>query len=124
MPSSGSCGASTRGVIFNFGYLGTNKEQSTDPDPSCHKYPIPDDTPLPFGHRKIMPGHGNGPSNHACGPGRGDLVDGAELESEPAVVPRVAQQGDQGQRREPGGAGPEFVDQPGLGYGRARWPAR
>jgi hypothetical protein len=55
MPSSGSCGASTRGVIFNFGYLGTNKKQSADPDPSCHKYPIPDDTPLPFGHRKIMP---------------------------------------------------------------------
>ena len=27
-------------------------------------------------------------------PGRGDLVDGAELESEPAVVPRVAEQGD------------------------------
>jgi len=42
-------------VIFNFGYLGTNKKQSADPDPSCHKYPIPDDTPLPFGHRKIMP---------------------------------------------------------------------
>src|SRR5580693_10365583 len=64
MPSSGSCGASTRGVIFNFGYLGTNKKQSADPDPSCHKYPIPDDTPLPFGHRKIMPGQGNGPSDH------------------------------------------------------------
>jgi hypothetical protein len=42
-------------MIFNFGYLGTNKKQSADPDPSCHKYPIPDDTPLPFGHRKIMP---------------------------------------------------------------------
>src|SRR5437588_7390431 len=61
MPSSGSCGASTRGVIFNFGYLGTNKKQSADPDPSCHKYPIPDDTPLPFGHRKIMPDQGNAP---------------------------------------------------------------
>ena len=55
MPSSGSCGASTRGKIFNFGYLGTNKKQSADPDPNCHKYPIPDDTPLPFEHRKIMP---------------------------------------------------------------------
>lgn len=55
MPSSGSCGEGTRGVIFNFGYLGTNKKRSTDPDISCHKYPIPDDTPLPFGHRKIMP---------------------------------------------------------------------
>src|SRR6266568_3957329 len=134
MPSSGSCGASTRGVIFNFGYLGTNKKQSTDPDPSCHKYPIPDDTPLPFGHRKIMPGQGNGPlrshlrtalrvsgpvegfgvAEHAAQPGlifaqdadlevrlpfrpgRGDLVGGAELESEPAVVPRVAEQ--RGQR--------------------------
>ena len=31
---------------------------------------------------------------------------------------------DQGQRREPGGAGPELVDQPGLGYGLARRPAR
>src|ERR1700751_973572 len=61
MPSSGSCGASTRGVIFNFGYLGTNKKRSTDPDISCYKYPIPDDTPLPFGHRKIMPDQGNGP---------------------------------------------------------------
>jgi len=48
-------------VIFNFGYLGTNKKQSADPDPSCHKYPIPDDTPLPFGHRKIMLGQDNGP---------------------------------------------------------------
>jgi hypothetical protein len=66
MPSSGSCGASTRGVIFNFGYLGTNKKQSADPDPSCHKYPIPDDTPLPFGHRKIMPGQGNGRSDHTA----------------------------------------------------------
>src|SRR4029077_1501151 len=55
MPSSGSCGGSTRGVIFNFGYLGTNKKRSTDPDLSCCKYPIPDDTPLPFGHRKIGP---------------------------------------------------------------------
>src|SRR5206468_7142081 len=116
--------------------------------------------------------------------GRGDLVDGAELESEPAVVGRVAEQRgqrlaecvgraqdsvheraadavplavradgqradrddrvladvtpaaehvaddlarggdrDQGQRREPGGAGPELVDQPGLGYGLARRPA-
>jgi len=52
-------------VIFNFGYLGTNKKQSADPDPSCHKYPIPDDTPLPFGHRKIMPDQGNGPFDHA-----------------------------------------------------------
>ena len=68
MPSSGSCGASTRGVIFNFGYLGTNKKQSADPDPSCHKYPIPDDTPLPFGHRKIMPDQGNGPSDHTAEP--------------------------------------------------------
>jgi hypothetical protein len=42
-------------VIFNFGYLGTNKKRSTDPDISCCKYPIPGDTPLPFGHRKIMP---------------------------------------------------------------------
>jgi hypothetical protein len=117
--------------------------------------------------------------------GRGDLVDAAELESEPAVVRRVAEQGgqwlaegvsraqdgvheraadpvplvvrpdgqraeredgvladvppgaqhvaddlarggdrDQGQRREPGGAGAEFVDQRGLGYGLARRPAR
>ena len=55
MPSSGSCGQGTRGVIFNFGYLGTNDQQSVDPDISCHKYPIPDDTPLPFGHRKITP---------------------------------------------------------------------
>src|SRR5690348_6100980 len=39
MPSSGSCGASTRGVIFNFGYLGTNKKRSADPDLSCRKYP-------------------------------------------------------------------------------------
>ena len=60
MPSSGSCGQSTRGVIFNFGYLGTNKKRSTDPDISCYKYPIPDDTPLPFGHRKIMPDQGDG----------------------------------------------------------------
>src|SRR5205809_6337389 len=57
MPSSGSCGASTRGVIFNFGYIGTNKKRSADPDLSCRKYPIPDDTPSPFGHRKITPDH-------------------------------------------------------------------
>jgi hypothetical protein len=67
MPSSGSCGASTRGVIFNFGYLGTNKKQSADPDPSCRKYPIPDDTPLPFGHRKIMPRAGQRPLVEAPG---------------------------------------------------------
>jgi hypothetical protein len=30
----------------------------------------------------------------------------------------------QGQRREPGGAGPELVDQPGLGRDLARRPAR
>ena len=30
----------------------------------------------------------------------------------------------QGQRREPRRAGPKFVDQPGLGYGLARRPAR
>jgi len=53
-------------VIFNFGYLGTNKKQSADLDLSCHKYPIPDDTPLPFGHRKIMPDQGNGPSDHTA----------------------------------------------------------
>src|ERR1700761_7570322 len=131
MPSSGSCGASTRGVIFNFGYLGTNKKQSADLDLSCHKYPIPDDTPLPFGHRKIMPGRATAPRSHlriafrVSGPvgglgvgrhaaqpglifaqdadlevrlpvrhGRSDLVDGAELEAEPAVVGRVAEQGD------------------------------
>jgi hypothetical protein len=52
-------------VIFNFGYLGTNKKRSTDPDISRYKYPIPDDTPLPFGHRKIMPDQGNGPFDHA-----------------------------------------------------------
>jgi hypothetical protein len=42
-------------VIFNFGYLGTNKKQDSDPDISGYKYPIPDDAPIPFGHRKIMP---------------------------------------------------------------------
>ena len=117
-------------------------------------------------------------------PGRDDLVDAAELEPEPAVVRRVAEQrgqrlsecvsraqdgvheraadavplpvrpdgqraeredgvltdvplgaqhvaddlargGDrhQGQRGEPGGAGAELVDQPGLGHGLARRPA-
>jgi hypothetical protein len=54
MPSSGSCGQGTRGVIFNFGYLRTNKTQGANSDGSCYKHPIPDDTPLPFGHRKIM----------------------------------------------------------------------
>ena len=117
-------------------------------------------------------------------PWRSDLVDGAELESEPSVVGRVAEQRDQrltecvgraqdgvheraadagvlvvrtdgqraegddgvltdmpsgaedvadrfacegdrdqGQGREPGGAGPEFVDQPGLGHDLAWRPA-
>ena len=32
------------------------------------EYPIPDDTPLPFGHRKIMPDQGNGPSDHTAEP--------------------------------------------------------
>ena len=53
-------------MIFNFGYLGTNKKQSADLDLSCHKYPILDDTPLPFGHRKIMPDQGNGSSDHTA----------------------------------------------------------
>ena len=55
MPSSGSCGQGTRGTIFNFGYLRTNKTQGANPDSSCYKPPIPDDTPLPFELRKIMP---------------------------------------------------------------------
>ena len=54
MPSSGSCGQGTRGTIFNFRYLRTNKTQGANPDSSCYKHPIPDDTPWPFGHRKIM----------------------------------------------------------------------
>src|SRR5690348_8405040 len=45
MPSSGSCGQGTRGVIFNFGYLGTNKTLIADSDRSCQKYPIPGDAP-------------------------------------------------------------------------------
>src|SRR6266566_5147288 len=82
MPSSGSCGQSTRGVIFNFGYLGTNKKRSTDPDISCHKYPIPDDTPLPFGHRKIMPRAGQRPlRSHVAGSARWRSA-GADLVAE------------------------------------------
>jgi hypothetical protein len=37
-------------MIFNFGYLRTNKKRSTDSDISYHKHPIPDDTPFPEGH--------------------------------------------------------------------------
>ncbi len=91
MPSSGSCGASTRGVIFNFGYLGTNKKQSPDPDTSCHKYPIPDDTPLPFGHRKIMPDQGYGPPIHQRRTSRGaDRVTSAVTGSGFSAADRVA----------------------------------
>ena len=46
----------TRGLIFKFGYLGTNKTHGANPDVSRRKYPIPDDAPSPFGHRKILPG--------------------------------------------------------------------
>ena len=53
-----------------------------------------------------------------------ECEDGVLADVAPAaehVADNLARGGDrdQGQRREPGGAGPEFVDQPGLGYGRA-----
>jgi hypothetical protein len=59
------------------------QEQSADPDPSCHKYPIPDDTPLPFGHRKIMPGQGNGKSRSAADDGTRGAAVGASRAGSP-----------------------------------------
>jgi hypothetical protein len=58
---------------------------------------------------------------------RAEREDGVLADVAPAaehVADDLARGGDrdQGQRREPGGAGPELVDQPGLGYGPARWP--
>jgi hypothetical protein len=56
-------------MIFNFGYLGTNTMLTADSDRNCYKHPIPGDAPSSFGHRKILLGQGNGPSDHFGGGG-------------------------------------------------------